>query len=201
MSSPSAARLDERRIGATSPAQALSGFGRPLLPGEPRPEAGMLVIADRHRWTKRRGARPPTPMTHAGHERSLATVWIGELPMTTLLRLPIAVSLLVMACGPAFSADREFVPSEHEIAALENAIRLPDGSKPLGQYRRFYAGKVEDGKHMIVAIFKLDPSNAAVGIVGLAHLPVVFDGGCSVVDVQYEVESRSFLDVRCGGVA
>ena len=121
--------------------------------------------------------------------------------MTTLLRLPFAVSLLMMACGPAFSADREFVPSEDEIVALENAIRLPDGSKPLGQYRRFYAGKVEDGKHMIAAVFKLDPSNAAIRVVDLAHLPVVFDGGCSVVDVQYEVESRSFLGVRCHGVA
>ena len=120
--------------------------------------------------------------------------------MRNLLRLPFAVSLLVMAFAPAFAADMEFAPSKREIAALEKAIRLPEGSEPLDQYRRFYAGNVAERKHIIVAVPELYPSDAAVKIVDLAHLPFVFDGGCSVVDVQYEVESGSFRSVKCHGV-
>lgn len=121
--------------------------------------------------------------------------------MTTFLRLTLGLSLLMMVCEPAFSVGQEFVPSQGEITSLEKAIRLPEGSKPLGQYLRFYAGKVENGKHTIVAVLKLDPSRAAIRIVDLAHLPVVFDGGCSVVDAQYEIESGSFYRVACNGVA
>jgi hypothetical protein len=144
--------------------------------------------------------RPDRSLAIVGHERAFTSVWFGEPAMTTFLRLPFAVSLLVMAFAPAFAADKGFVPSKREIAALEEAIRLPEGSKALDQYRRFYAGKVDGRKHMIVAVLELDPSNAAIRIVDLEHLPVVFDGGCSVVDVQYEVESGSFRSVRCHGV-
>jgi hypothetical protein len=121
--------------------------------------------------------------------------------MKTLLHLALAASSLMMVCGTGFSAGTEFVPSPYDIASLEKAIRLPEGSEPLGKYLRFYAGKVENGKHTIVAVLKLDPTRAGIEIVDLAHLPVVFDGECSSVDVQYDVEAGSFKGVTCNGVA
>ena len=58
------------------------------------------------------------------------------------------------------------------------------GRSPSVNIDGFMPEQLKAGKDMIVAVLELDPSNAAVRIVDLAHLPVFFDGGCSVVDVN-----------------
>jgi hypothetical protein len=116
--------------------------------------------------------------------------------------LPLSLAaLLVTMCWEALPAEPGYSPSLEEIASLEKAIRLPMGARPLGQYRRFYAGKQAHNGRMIVAVLVLDATKPGIDVVDPTRLPVVFDGGCSVIDIEYDVESHMFKRVTCHGDA
>jgi hypothetical protein len=50
-----------------------------------------------------------------------------------------------------------------------------------------------------MAIFPVD--DPRVIITTPEQLPVIFDGGCGVVTVEYDVSTAAFLQVSCIGVA
>jgi hypothetical protein len=72
--------LDGSNVGFRPPnlATETTVLGRPLLPGERRRGAGILLIVDGHRSTTRRTARPPTPKTHVGHQQPVTNDWCRE---------------------------------------------------------------------------------------------------------------------------
>jgi hypothetical protein len=99
-----------------------------------------------------------------------------------------------VAAQPTWSPDRQIIDE------LERTVTLPAGAKLLKQYSRYYAGTVRNGVRVVVATYisGLDVSR----IVGSeAALPGVLDGGCDIVNVEYDVKRHRFVQVFCNGVA
>jgi hypothetical protein len=118
--------------------------------------------------------------------------------------IPVAMALFVSAAA----AEPAYKPDLVTVAGLEASIRpgvIPDPRQPraVADYARFYAGKVLDGQPMIVGEFVM-PGMAQnpAGIYWVAdewHMPVILEGGCSVVHVLYDVKTSRLVSVRCQG--
>jgi hypothetical protein len=92
---------------------------------------------------------------------------------------------------------------------IESSLKLPNGAKPLVSYDRYYAYGVRRGRKVLVGVF-LDSlalpgiAEAAPGLHILekeSDLPVVHDGGCSVVTVVLDPHSPQEAEISCSGVA
>lgn len=116
-------------------------------------------------------------------------------PLASAVWLPIAVML--SGCSGANAVAR---PTKNEVEAIEKSVVLPDEAEPLLKYARHYAS-LDEGTHRIIRGIYILGDEAGVFIATAEELPVVFDGGCSVVTVEYDVSSASFRVVSCNGEA
>jgi hypothetical protein len=86
------------------------------------------------------------------------------------------------------------------VAAIERSVVLPRGAEPLEKYSRHYAS-VGDKAHRVIRGIYLLGDGTGVVITTAEKLPVVFDGGCSAITVEYDAVSSTFLEVSCNGDA
>ncbi len=122
--------------------------------------------------------------------------------MSSLVHRTLVAGLLIVASGLACAAGTGFTPSTAQIGALEKALPLPKGAYPLGEYARFYAGQVVNGRHLIyLRLMRGFETTPGIKIVDPARLPGAEDGGCSVIAGSYEIESGTFKNVACNGDA
>jgi hypothetical protein len=114
-----------------------------------------------------------------------------------LLAVWLGISALLPNCS---GADPAALPSNAEVAAIERSVVLPSGAEPLEKYSRHYAS-VGDKEHRVIRGIYLLGDGTGVIITTAEKLPVVFDGGCSVITVEWDVLARAFLEVSCNGDA
>lgn len=118
-------------------------------------------------------------------------------------RLLIAAAVLLASCGsPTITS---------EIATLESSVVLPEGADRLDAYGRFYS----DSGRTIEAVYV---SSGMVGhelsdrigrqeiapnvyLVGFGNLPIIMDGGCSVLTLSYDRQTRAITGPVCNGMA
>jgi hypothetical protein len=90
---------------------------------------------------------------------------------------------------------------------VEERVRLPQGAERLEQYARYYA---IDGKRVVATYITIvDSANQDYSLpVGQRrwldnqhNLPVIFDGGCMVVNVVYDAKSSTAPNAFCNGAA
>jgi hypothetical protein len=103
------------------------------------------------------------------------------------------------------SCSRDAAPSSHnltrlDIRIIESKVGILPGGRSLQDYRRYYAGRSEDGKYFVVGIYIYD-SKSGVDIVSYDKLPVIFDGGCDVISVRYNFDDELVDSIKCNGVA
>jgi hypothetical protein len=105
--------------------------------------------------------------------------------------------LASMGCVAAESA---WTPDPKVIKEIEHSVSLPAEAKPIVQYSRYYAGAVRHGIRVVVGtwITGLDVSRI---VPSEADLPVILDGGCGIVNIEYDVKRHRFVKVFCNGVA
>jgi len=94
-------------------------------------------------------------------------------------------------------------PSASAIAALEGQLKLPKGAWPLSGYDRYYTGTWVSGRRMIKGVLYIEHANqhGKVRIVTEQELPVIMDGGCSVVTVFFDVATNRVAGTFCNGIA
>ena len=90
---------------------------------------------------------------------------------------------------------------------IEMHIEMPKGSSPIGDYARYYAS---DDRQRVVAeyIMTVDPKNRTYDLpIGkrrwvddARNLPLINDGGCSVVSVEFDPKTGK-VEAGCNGVA
>jgi hypothetical protein len=104
----------------------------------------------------------------------------------------LLVTLSVVACSP---------PSKTEIAdtdLLDSRVVMPIGARTLKSYNRVYARNATGW----VGVFTL--ANDRIGHAEIVNsenmLPGIEDGGCTVVNVQFE-DHNNFLSAFCNGEA
>ena len=117
----------------------------------------------------------------------------------------LGFSLLPILAG----CDSGVPPNGHDQAMteIEQEVRLPTTAFKLENYARYYA---RDGSRIIgVYITTVDPKNhhfdLPVGqnrwVSETDDLPVINDGGCSVITVSYDPGARKVESVTCNGEA
>jgi hypothetical protein len=122
--------------------------------------------------------------------------------------------LILIACLAELGCRQNWKPDDSDISKLESKIKLsdianshpPDAPLALSGYARYYLADIVDGRQMIRGEFVRPygfPSKP-VGIYVVSRLrdfPVIFDGGCSVVSVLYDVEAARIVSLKCNGYA
>ncbi len=88
-------------------------------------------------------------------------------------------------------------PTPEETALMdriEHEVRLPEGASPLARYHRSYAWL---GDRTVIAIYEdFSDDPPARRWIEPGALPVINDGGCSVVTIFYHPTTRA-LDTMC----
>ena len=78
---------------------------------------------------------------------------------------------------------------------MESQITLPDGAAPLRRYRRYYAW-ANNEYHTVVAIYVLGGKSGRLWL-SENDMPIVLDGGCTVVNFTYYPESKRISSPEC----
>lgn len=107
--------------------------------------------------------------------------------------------LLLLVSGCATAGEAAWTPSPALVAKVEANLILPAGSQPIGSYGRYYYGRLEHGRRVLVGEFVLEDSSPGVHIIAPADAPRVLDGGCSVVNLVYDPAHKKVTSLFCNG--
>ena len=94
---------------------------------------------------------------------------------------------------------KSWTPSSELVRQVETELKMPAGTK-LPSYARYYYGQVLQGHRMLMGEFVLGSDAPGVHIVTPEKVPKIFDGGCSLIDLKYDVVMNVVVDVSCNGV-
>lgn len=103
-----------------------------------------------------------------------------------------AAAFLLSSLAPvrADAADAE----NRLMAKIEKKVRLPTGAAPLTVYRRHYAWS--GTRDIVHAVYARGGRPGRLWL-ALEELPIILDGGCSVISFDYDVERDRPLKVVC----
>jgi hypothetical protein len=93
-----------------------------------------------------------------------------------------------------------WTPTVPLIRQVESRLALPDGSKALPTYARYYYGTLEHGRRLLVGEFVSAPKQPGVHVVKPGQTPKILDGGCSVINLKYDTEKKMVIALFCDGV-
>jgi len=141
-------------------------------------------------------------------------------------RFYVAMALLLTACATPEQQGRDLLTDR-----IEDGVKLPEGARPLAKYARYYAfdenglvvgvyvpGYVapnpDDGCEELLDDFTTRtvpcPSEAygdrvlagqRAWVGGKDKLPLIMDGGCSVITVIYDPKAGEVKSTYCNGQA
>lgn len=92
-----------------------------------------------------------------------------------------------------------WTPTSELVGTVEAELKMPEGTK-LASYARYYYGQFSNGHRMLIGEFVLGSDAPGVHIIAPSEAPKIFDGGCSLIDLKYDVEKKLVVDLSCNGV-
>tara|TARA_B110001454_G_scaffold211806_1_gene227890 strand:- start:313 stop:618 length:306 start_codon:yes stop_codon:yes gene_type:complete len=87
---------------------------------------------------------------------------------------------------------------EKLIRNIEARVELPQRASPVSRYRRHYAFKKDD-PNIVEAVYERGGRPSSFWL-KWDEMPIILDGGCSVVTFIYDLRTQSFKNVACNGV-
>lgn len=131
--------------------------------------------------------------------------------MYTNLRFFLLI-IIIVYCGDVSALESKLeqikVETKNNILTLdlikkiESNLTLPQNAFPLSAYIRYYAYKKVSKKQYIVAVFVRGESGVGrVEIIDFKNLPIIFDGGCDVIEVRYSLNKKKIISSYCHGYA
>ena len=94
-----------------------------------------------------------------------------------------------------------WVPTTNDIAELEGKVQMPKGAASLSTFTREYAGHIEHGHRLIVGLYSGSGGNVVIHKLPEELKDTTLDGGCGVVNVEYDLKLHRIVYVRCHGEA
>lgn len=131
---------------------------------------------------------------------------IPIMPAKSLILSGLIVAVLAFGGAAAHSAPVAplFATSTLTVAqieSIESGLKMPFRGRPLSDYERFYTVDDSSGKPVLVGVFVASHDKAGIKIVERNRLPIIADGGCSVVNVRYALDEKRMISIQCNGVA
>jgi hypothetical protein len=121
--------------------------------------------------------------------------------------------ILVAGVTAALGATPGWTPDAATISKLESNIKTGDipklgnGHRPIvTEYARYYAPYMA-GDHRMIRGELVRPMDSKMKPVGVyvvdseKDFPVISDGGCSIVNLVYDVETTHIISLKCNGYA
>ena len=116
------------------------------------------------------------------------------------MRLHITcVALALVGCS-----DTSGMQNEAVIEHIEQVVKLPEGAGKLEDYARYYAAQGDN----IVGVYTYSvgqrydlPTGKKRWLTDSRDLPSIMDGGCSVVEVTYNLATKRVHEIFCHGEA
>ncbi len=126
---------------------------------------------------------------------------------------PLVLSL-IMVIMVSLGCAQSWTPDAAIISKVELGIRLsdippqysPENPPIIAQYARYYVGYKANNHRMISGEFVLSMGSkskpAGIYIVSSKiEFPTIFDGGCSVLHIIYDVDEAHLVSLKCNGFA
>ena len=125
----------------------------------------------------------------------------------------LRLTIFVAAIGGIQGTPASWVPDSAAIRTLESRIKpgnIPkwgNGHQPLvAEYVRYYTGYLAGSHRMIRGEFvppygsKMRPPGVYV-VSNVRDFPLIFDGGCGIVNLIYDVDEARITSLQCNGNA
>ena len=119
--------------------------------------------------------------------------------MKAIKRVCLFAGVMIATICAADAQTPPAAPTQAEIRTLEAAVVLPPGASPLSTYNRHYAAVGRGNSRHILGVYF--DNGGKIFITTPEGLPRVLDGGCGVVNVEFDVTANRFLAVTCNGEA
>lgn len=84
---------------------------------------------------------------------------------------------------------------------MEGLIAMPRGASAVNSYRRYYSGTTVGNSKIVTGTFVAQGEVGGIKIVKMKDQPQIFDGGCSVVNLKYEIDLKRVVSIFCNGSA
>ena len=121
----------------------------------------------------------------------------------------------VLARIDAEEAAPAVVVTDEAIRTIEARIEMPPDARPLDEYDRYYSGVRLSGREGVQGVLLLRRAfgdinrDAMTAVDGMANvyrgdadsLPLVSDGGCSVVTLYFDLASQQFVELHREGLS
>jgi hypothetical protein len=108
-------------------------------------------------------------------------------------------ALVVCQSGQAVAS--AWVPTANDIKELEGKVQMPKGAAPLNTFTREYAGRIEHGHRLIVGLYSGSGGRIVIDKSPAELNDTTLDGGCGIVNVEYDLTIHRVVDIRCHGEA
>jgi hypothetical protein len=113
--------------------------------------------------------------------------------------------IALSATGPLSACSDAEEPRHSKLMdQIEKRVRMPVGSRPLAEYARYYAF---DKKGRVTAVYTtwVEPDVASLNlragqrrwVSDEGHLPLIFEGGCGVVEVIFDPATDKVERAEC----
>lgn len=116
--------------------------------------------------------------------------------------------LIVIALSMALLLGCSYQPFQSDalLDKIEQQVTIPpyqsgDFTLALGEYDRYYA---YDNWGNVLGIYIASGSETRPGSrkwVPLAELPIILDGGCGIVNIEFDLLSQKVVSTYCNGLA
>jgi hypothetical protein len=117
-------------------------------------------------------------------------------------RFTAAVLISALAvCQSGQAAGSPWVPTANDIKELEGKVQMPKGAAPLNTFTREYAGRIEHGHRLIVGLYSGSGGRIIIDKSPAELSDTTLDGGCGIVNVEYDLTIHRIVDIRCHGEA
>lgn len=115
----------------------------------------------------------------------------------------LAIIALAAPVSGAAALTEHWRPNKAQVARLEARLVMPFDAAPLDQYRRYYTGAHPKRAHRVAGLLyrDFDDPPGVIIVDKPDAFPMIFDGGCDVIHVTYDLATDEVLELFCNGVA
>ena len=120
---------------------------------------------------------------------------IKLIPLVALLAAGAGFNFLTAKAQPY--PDPPWTLDGSIIEQLEARVVMPADAKPIDNFTRYYVPGYDHGRRVVYGFLKEGGDKR----IHLSNGPVIVDGGCSVVNLVFDVAEGQVTSIKCNGLA